>query len=319
MAGFRAVRVAVVAAGILASGLSVAGTTALNAHAASPAGSGTAPSAAGAGNHLRHGVTPVLPAHPGSNKPASSAAALSVPSNAHLNYYGGRVVSTIHVVEVLYGQPSSTVTYEPEVQNTSPSPSIATFYGGVANSSYVNSMSEYDTTGSPQGIAGTNQTIGRGVFNSQVIIKPSSTNDPFAVTNPTHTIDDTNIQAEIQAQISAHKLPAPLTNSAGNLETLYAVYFPHGVTITLQELQRGRDQWGHLLRVPRHDLIAGGVLQRAARLQHRRHGHQLRERAGVPAGHRRLFARVRRGDHRPGGGAGDHHRAATGLVRPQQR
>src|SRR4051812_47568655 len=48
---------------------------------------------------------------------------------AHLTYFGGRVVSNIEVVQVLYGAGA----YAPEVARTS-SPSIATFYQGVLNS-----------------------------------------------------------------------------------------------------------------------------------------------------------------------------------------
>ena len=144
------------------------------------------------------------------------------------------MVSTIHVVQVLYGQPSSTAVYEPEVQNAGTSPSVASFYGGVTNSSYLDSMAEYSTTGNPQGVAGTNQTIRRGVFDQQVIITPSAANDPFAASNPTHTLDDTTqIQAEIKAQITARTLPRPGTDSTGKLTTLYAVYFPHNVLIKL--------------------------------------------------------------------------------------
>jgi hypothetical protein len=234
MAGLRTVRIAAIAAGLVATGVGMTPGMATGAHAAvaSPSATVAPLQSSSAAGHMRRGVTPVLATpHPGSTTPTATA---SIPSDAHLVYYGGRVVSTIHVVEVLYGQPSSTVKYEPEVQNSATSPSVATFYGGITNSSYLDWMSEYNTTGSPQGTTGTNQTITRGVFDSQAIIQPSSADDPFALTDPTHTVDDTQIQSEIQAKITAKTLPAPVTAS-GNVETLYAVYFPIGVTITLQD------------------------------------------------------------------------------------
>jgi hypothetical protein len=142
----------------------------------------------------------------------------AAPAGAQLSYFGGRVVSNMQVVEVLYGSGS----YLPQVTSTA-SPSIATFYQGVLNSAYVDWLTEYNTTGklSPT----TNQTIGRGGFVSQVQISPSTTND-----GP--TIDDTNIKAEISAQIQAGHLPAPTTDAQGNNNTYYAIFFPHGKTIT---------------------------------------------------------------------------------------
>jgi hypothetical protein len=140
----------------------------------------------------------------------------SAPAGAHLTYYGGRVVSNMQVVQVLYG----TGSYLPQVQSTT-SPSMATFYQGILNSPYVDMFSEYNTPSS----GGTNQHIGRGSFLRQVTITPSAANNGA-------TIDDTNIQAEIAAQISAGHLPAPTTDAAGNNNTYYAVFFPHGKVIT---------------------------------------------------------------------------------------
>ena len=140
----------------------------------------------------------------------------SAPAGAHLTYYGGRVVSNMQVVQVLYG----TGSYLPQVQSTA-SPSIATFYQGILNSPYTDMFSEYNTPAS----GGTNQVIGRGSFLRQVTITPSAANNGS-------TIDDSNIQAELAAQISAGHLPTPTTDSAGNNNTYYAVFFPHGKVIT---------------------------------------------------------------------------------------
>src|SRR4051812_49308232 len=137
---------------------------------------------------------------------------LSAPPTRHLVYYGGRVVSNVQVVQVLYGAGS----YDPHVTSTA-SPSVATFYQGVLNSPYVDWLTEYDTNllPAPQ----SNQTIGRGSFASQVTITPSAANNGA-------TIDDTNIQAELAAQIQAGVLPPPSLDNAGNNNTYYAVYFP---------------------------------------------------------------------------------------------
>ena len=147
--------------------------------------------------------------HPG---PQTAAA----PAGAHLTYYGGKIISNVSVIQVLYGSG----TYTSEVQNTA-APSIASFYGAITNSSYYTWLSEYNTSGvRPQdGGASSNQTLGLGSFQQQVQITPAASRNGA-------TIDDTQIQAEISAQISAGHLPAPTQN------TYYAVYFPANKTIT---------------------------------------------------------------------------------------
>jgi hypothetical protein len=145
-------------------------------------------------------------------------AALAADASAHLDYFGGRVVSNIQVVQVLYG----TGSYLPQV-STSSSPSMATFYQGVLNSPYVDWLTEYNTT--TQSGPRSNQTVGRGSFSTQVTITPSAANNG-------QTIDDTNIQNELIAQIQAGHLPPPSHDAAGNNNTYYAVFFPHGKVIT---------------------------------------------------------------------------------------
>jgi hypothetical protein len=233
MARRRAVRIAAAAVVLAVSGGGAA-RAAITAHAAAPA-----PTHAAAASRLRPGVMPVIGRGTGSAR--SAAAASLPPANAHLFYYGGPVISAVHVVEVLYGVPSTApstkVVYEPEVQRTT-SPSIASFYSNVTQSTYLDWMSEYSTTGSPQGRSGTDQTIGRGTFDQQVIITPSAANDPFDPSNlvgpnKTPTIDDANIQDELQKQINAGSgFPQP-TMSGRHILTLYAIYFPIGVHITI--------------------------------------------------------------------------------------
>jgi hypothetical protein len=149
----------------------------------------------------------------------------SAPLGAHLDYYGGRVVSNIQVVEVLWGTGSAgggDGQFLAQVRDTT-TPSIATFYQQVLNSAYVDWLSEYNTDIiDAGGHEGTNQIIGRGSFLTQVAITPSDHSNP---------IDDTAIKAELVRQIIAGHIPTPTTDAAGNVNTYYAVFFPHGLTI----------------------------------------------------------------------------------------
>ena len=146
----------------------------------------------------------------------------SAPAGAHLDYFGGRIMSRIQVVQVIYG----TGSYLPEVTSTA-TPSMATFYQGVLNSPYVDWLGEYNTTTQPP--PSSNQTLGRGSFLRQATITPSAVNDGSV-------IDDAQIQAELAAQIEAGSLPGPSHDARGNNNTYYAVFFPHGKTITLNGL-----------------------------------------------------------------------------------
>lgn len=141
-------------------------------------------------------------------------------ATGNLVYYGGRVVSDMRVVQVIWG----TGSYLSNVTSTA-TPSMATFYQQVLNSNYVAWLDhDYNTvTPSPaNGSTKTNQHIGAGSFVGQYTITPSVTG----------TVDDSQIQSEIAAQIQAGHLPAPTTDSAGNTNTYYAIFFPHGTTIT---------------------------------------------------------------------------------------
>ena len=147
--------------------------------------------------------------------------ATAPPAGAQLTYYGGRVVSNMQVVQVLWGPGS----YLSNVGSTG-TPSMATFFQQSLNSAYVDWLDhDYNTVNpSPRvGTAKTNQHIGRGSFVNQYTITPSITGS---------TIDDTQIQAEISRQITAGHLPVPTTDAAGNNNTYYAVFFPPGITIT---------------------------------------------------------------------------------------
>jgi hypothetical protein len=148
----------------------------------------------------------------------ASPAAGFASAGAHLSYFGGPVVSNAHIVQVLYG----TGSYNPQVAGTS-NPNMGNFFGDLlgTSSGYINLLSQYSTNIS----GGTNQIIGNGTFDGMFQIVPSAGNNGS-------TIDDSNIQAELLAQINAAHLPAPILDAAGNVNTIYMIYFPPGKTIT---------------------------------------------------------------------------------------
>jgi hypothetical protein len=145
----------------------------------------------------------------------------SAPAGAHLVYNGGRVVSSAQIVQVIWGAG----TYEVHTTSTA-APSVSSFFSALDNSNYFSWLdSEYNTVNSSFNGTKTNQHIGRGTFAGQVTITPS------AAANGS-TVDDTKIQSELQAQISAGHLPAPRRDAQGNGDTIYALFFRHGQTIT---------------------------------------------------------------------------------------
>ncbi|HEY6250610.1 MAG TPA: hypothetical protein VI685_11670, partial [Candidatus Angelobacter sp.] len=162
-------------------------------------------------NVIQHGVPWRAPI-------TSGPVGQQAPPGAHLTYFGGPVISNVHVVQVLYGSGS----YNAQVAGTS-TPSMGNFFSDITgtNSGYVSLLTQYNTPAS----GGTNQTIGNGTFDGLFQITPSAANNGS-------TIDDTQIQAELLAQISAGHLPAPILDAAGNVNTVYMIYFPPGVTIT---------------------------------------------------------------------------------------
>ena len=146
----------------------------------------------------------------------------AAPAGAQLTYYGGRVVSHLRTVGVLYGSGS----YRGYVTG-GVSPNMGTFLTGTANSSYLGWLDgEYNTV-SPSPTAGlgrTNQRIGSGSYAGLVTITPAAANNGS-------TIQDSQVQSELSAQIVAGHLPAPQKDAAGNNNTDYVVYFPAGTSV----------------------------------------------------------------------------------------
>lgn len=125
-----------------------------------------------------------------------------------LLYYGGPVISNAQIYVVHWG---------PNVVADIKA-GIGEFYTAVASSNMMDWLDQYQTTvKAVDGRNGTNQHIGKGRYMGDITITPSLTGK---------RVDDTEIQAEMQRQIDAGKLPRPDDN------TLFMIYFPPGITIT---------------------------------------------------------------------------------------
>jgi hypothetical protein len=129
-----------------------------------------------------------------------------------MEYFGGSVFSKVRVVSVIWGPDVNPVTVA----------GIPGFSQAIVNSTYVDQMHEYDTflTG-VGGQPGTDQHIQRGTFFGQVQITPK---------HKSKSLTDADVQAELKYQIKQGVLPKH------NVKTLYMVYFPVDVTITLDNL-----------------------------------------------------------------------------------
>ena len=75
--------------------------------------------------------------------PNAAAVGFAAPAGAHLSYFGGPIISNVHVVQVLYGSGS----YNAQVAGTT-SPTMGQFYGDLTgpNSGYVSLLTQYNTT-----------------------------------------------------------------------------------------------------------------------------------------------------------------------------
>ena len=172
-----------------------------------------------------HSVPQALPARPihivrmtVNPKTLKPDAPIPLAPAAHLDYYGGPVVSNLQVVVVFWGSSVSAVV----------TGGIGGFFQGITDSTYFDLLSEYTTNVTPiGGGTGTNQSIGRGSYGGEFTISPSVCNvTPCVVT-------DAQVQAEVLSQINAAHLPTPALDANGNVNTLYMIYFPPDVTIDL--------------------------------------------------------------------------------------
>lgn len=151
---------------------------------------------------------------------ASTPTVGPAPRGAKLVYDGGPVISNVSVVIVYYGQGS----YLPQLND------LPNFYSALSSGTTMDVLSEYSTMGvkSPFVSYLGNQVIEKAPANSFV-------GSYTIIPSPAHngsTIDDSQIEAELQAQISSGHLPPPTYDGLGNANTIYMIYFPHGKTIT---------------------------------------------------------------------------------------
>lgn len=132
------------------------------------------------------------------------------PPASDMNYYGGSVFSNVNVVSVMWNKDVLANTQD----------QIPLLSAAIVNSTYVDQESEYDTKGvhAINGHKGTKQTISRGTYFGQVVLKPH---------NPSKSLTDADVQKEIKQQIADGVLPARTVNA------LYMIYFPSDITISL--------------------------------------------------------------------------------------
>jgi hypothetical protein len=119
----------------------------------------------------------------------------------NFTYRGGAVLPKVKVV---------TVYWNASIQNQS---GINGFYQAITQSSYLDWLSEYNTS---------KASIGRGSFAGAVV----DTGAPAGT-----SLSDQDIQTELARLLDAGALPAP------DPSTLYMVYFPAGVSISMDSNQ----------------------------------------------------------------------------------
>jgi hypothetical protein len=137
----------------------------------------------------------VMPTVPATNAARRSGAA--APETGTLQYYGGKVVSAVHLYAIYWGNAGSYRTQ------------LDPFLQAATGQGFLGWLSEYDTP---------SQNIGGGGFAGSVV----DTNAPAGA-----SVDDSQIQSELLNLIAAGQVPAPDGNTA------YFFFFPQGVNVTL--------------------------------------------------------------------------------------
>jgi hypothetical protein len=168
----------------------------------------------------RHGIVPLRGG--GSTIPAVTASGGSPPcevtcSAIHMSYFDGPVLSSGKVEGVFWGSGSYT-------SGAGLGGEMPAFYNAAGQSDWWAGLTEYNTTVA----GGTNQFIGPVSSLGEKVIAPAAPNDGS-------TITDSQIQAELGAQLAANHLPSPTLDGTGNVETLYALYFPDNKVVCIDD------------------------------------------------------------------------------------
>lgn len=149
-----------------------------------------------------------------------------------LLYYGGPVLPNASPVVVFWGSGLPPATLE-----------IGALAQALPVSTYADLLAQYATVNVKpvEGQQGSNQPIGHGTFAGQFTITPA---------NAAKSLTDAEIQAELQAQITAGKLPPQTPN------TLYLLYFPKDVTVTLDGMTSCTDFGAYHAATPNNAVYA---------------------------------------------------------------
>jgi hypothetical protein len=139
-----------------------------------------------------------------------SGVAVTPFASGNFTYQGGPVMTHVEVVVVLWGPSVDKIVTD----------NIANFYTAETNGALMDWMGEYDTVGQTNG---TKQHVYHGKYLETVTITPAKV---------TGTITDSDIQNELTMHIMSGLLPTPQADPVeGHVNTIYAVYFPPGLTI----------------------------------------------------------------------------------------
>jgi len=118
----------------------------------------------------------------------------------HLTYRGGPLIQNVEVTTIYWGS---------AWQNDPIRPQLDAFFDFIVTSSLLDQLAEYNVP---------SFTIGHGKHVGSFIVPQ----------NPPATVDDTAVAAFVQQQIASGAVPAQ------NVNSLYFVFTPSGVTVTLQ-------------------------------------------------------------------------------------
>jgi MYXO-CTERM domain-containing protein len=146
-----------------------------------------------------------------------------------LEYFGGPVISNVHVVLVDW-----TADVDSGIAAALPD-----FFSTIVTSPYFTWLVEYNTVGLS---SGPGQTIGFGTVDHN---SPSNAYVITPTTTSSTTIDNSDIIEELNNQIVAGNLPVPETDSGGNCNSLYVFEFPPTFTITLNSQTSCKDFCGY--------------------------------------------------------------------------